>query len=128
MPVPLPSERTDLYDEYDGLIYSPTSADYLMQSTPDWIQKAIAEKQGKPFAEIAKEMEADTWRRALMYHVVNDGVFRKIPGRMLELFDQETGEFNAFQGDQSTIELGMPMDIADARCYMRIEPRTGKLT
>ncbi len=119
MPIPPPSERPDLYDEYDGLVYSPTSAAYFMDVTPEHVQIAIEKEQGKPFSEIAEEMAAASWLKALMYYVVDGAVFRKIPGKQLEQLDQETGGFNEYKGNEAEIKLGMPMDIEDLRSFMR---------
>src|ERR1700730_7133998 len=93
MPIPPPSERADLYDDYDGQVYSPTSLDYILSVTSDRLQRLIEKRQGRPFIEIAKEQVADSWRRALMYYEVDGEVFRRIPGQPLELFDQKTGKF-----------------------------------
>lgn len=126
MLIPPPNERPDLYDDYDGQSYSPTSAQYLIAVTPDPVKRTIEQMHGKPFSEIAEEMEADSWRTALIYYVVDGAVFRKLPGRPLDLFDQTTGRFDSYKGDASLIKLGMPMDIAQARLHMQVEPDPDK--
>jgi hypothetical protein len=126
MPIPTPSERPDLYDDYDGQVYSPTSLDYILSVTSDHLQRLIETRQGRSFIDIAKEQVADSWRRALMYYEVDAEVFRRIQGRPLELFDQKTGKFDAYHGDASVMKLGMPMDIEDIRRFMRADPHTGE--
>jgi hypothetical protein len=118
MPIPPPSERPDLYDDYDGQLYSPSLPEYIEATTPDYIKRLLEEKPGKPFSEIAKERSDETWRRALMYYAVDGAVFRKIPGEPLEQFDQEKNTFIEYAGDAKSIKLGMPMDIEDIRPFM----------
>ena len=94
-----PDVRPDLYDAYDGELYSPHSLDDLVTTTPQHVQRLIERRQGKPFIDVAQEMVADSWRRALIYYEVDGEVFRLVPGRELEKFNQETGEFKPYDGE-----------------------------
>ena len=117
-----PDVRPDLYDDYDGQLYSPHSLDDLLTTTPEHVKRLIEQRQGKSFVDVAKEMAADSWRRALIYYEVDGDVFRLVPGRELEKFNQETGEFKPYEGEDTVI-LKMPMNIEDARLFMRAEPK-----
>jgi len=117
-----PDVRPDLYDDYDGQLYSPHSLDDLLTTTPEHVKPLIEQRQGKSFVDVAKEMVADSWRRALIYYEVDGDVFRLVPGRELEKFNQETGEFKPYEGEDTVI-LKMPMNIEDARLFMRAEPK-----
>lgn len=117
-----PDVRPDLYDDYDGQLYSPHSLDDLLTTTPEHVKRLIEQRQGKSFVDVAKEMAADSWRRALIYYEVDGDVFRLVPGRELEKFNQETGEFKPYEGED-TVTLKMPMNIEDARLFMRAEPK-----
>lgn len=59
MTIPSPDERPDLYDAYD-LPEKPRqfSEQHWMDITPEPIKQMLEQKFGKPFSEIAKEMEA----------------------------------------------------------------------
>jgi hypothetical protein len=59
MTVPSPAERPDLYDAYD-LPDPPRkyTVEHWMSITPEPIKQMLEQKLGKPFAEIAQDMEA----------------------------------------------------------------------
>jgi len=117
-----PDVRPDLYDDYDGQLYSPHSLNDLLTTTPKHVKRLIEQRQGKSFIDVAKERVADSWRRALIRYEVDGEVFRLVPGRELEKFNHETGEFNPYEGED-TVTLKMPMNIDDARLFMRAEPK-----
>ncbi len=57
MTIPSPDERPDLYDAYDLPEKSRVTAHHLMAITPEYIKQMLEQKLGKPFAEIAVEIE-----------------------------------------------------------------------
>lgn len=120
---PSPSERPDLYDDYDGYSYQPLSVNDLM-SLPDHVKLAIEAKQGRPFKEVAQDMALQSWPRASMYHRhTNGGLYRTLPGRPVEAFDQSTGRFEPCELPLAVVRRTVPMTFEEIRAFMRVDPQ-----
>lgn len=57
------------------------------------------------------------------FYEVEGAVFRKRPGVPMELFDQKSGEFEPYAGDESRVYgQSNPMSLEEVRPYMDVEP------
>lgn len=116
-------ERPDLYDGHDGRSYAPTTVEYLMAITPEHVKAAIEAKQGKPFQEVAQDMARESWRRASIYHRHFDGeIYRVLPGRAVERFDQASGRFGPCELPLDEVRRTVPMTFEEARPLMKTAP------
>lgn len=61
---------------------------------------------------------------SIKYYEVEGAVFRERPGADMEVFVNQTGEWEPYEGDEGRVlRMSNPMSLEEVRPYMDVEPK-----